>query len=284
MADGTKTAGRCGTMARMAAFLASVLLIPAAPGAGGVASAGEEGPAHDIPALWFPVGEALKFDLRWGYIPIGETSVQTDWVSTGRGRRIRILYRTKTNRLFDHLYPMNDRAEVLIDPAGFRSDRFSFSRTRRKTTCDDLVVFDYSNNVARCVSRCTGKTSEWEIDAETRDIMSFLYMRRNGEFAPGVATNRVITNTGHLDLRIGVEGKEDVRLAGFGDVLCWKVVPEADWDGLLIEGGRVSGWVSDDRRKVVVRIRVKAAVADVSATLSEVIGPGDDRWSRRGGD
>lgn len=234
----------------------------------------------DTDRLWFPVGEQLVFHLKWGVVPIGKSIVKSRWFERDGRKLIKISYRTYTNAFFDKVYPMNDWAQVLVDPDGFRPIRFTFSKARRRPICHDTVDFDYSNGKARVVAACSGWRNMVRISPEIRDIMSFMYLMRRQPHDRIAGTYRVMDNEGILDLKISAVRTEAVELPFFGSVDCVKVEPEIDLEGVLVEKSRVALWVSRDKRRVATRLEVKAPLANIHATLCCVTGPVDDRWTR----
>lgn len=238
----------------------------------------QEPPAELSEGLWFPVGEELVYQLKWGMVPIGRSTVRSDWVSKDGQWLIRIRYRTFTNRVFDKIYPMDDAAQSLIDPATFLPVEFRFMRKRRRKTCDDVVTFDYAAGEATTRQACSGMTKTFRIGPEMRDVMTFLYFMRRDNIPTERKKHKVVANDGVIDLDLGASGQREVRVDGIGKVNCTTVVPIADWGGVLVEDGELTSLVSRDSRRIAVQMIIKAPVANVRATLCAVAGPGEDAW------
>jgi hypothetical protein len=231
--------------------------------------------------LWFPVGEELVYRLTWGFIPIGTSVIRSEWVEREGRELIRVHYRTYTNRIFDRIYPMNDAAEVFIEPRRFRPTVFSFSRTRRGPARKDRVVFDYAGGTAEFESHGSETNQTVRIPQDMRDIISFLYHMRRHKFRPGEEVGyKVVGNTGIVDLKLKTVRKETINLPVFGRVECLRLEPEADLKDMLVEKGRITMWVTLDERMIAPRLAMQAPLADVRITLCSVHGPGSDRWVR----
>jgi hypothetical protein len=81
------------------------------------------------------------------------------------------------------------------------------------------------------------------------------------------------------DLFVKALGEETVKLATFGAVKSMKLEPTAAFDGLFVRKGRMTVWVSQDKRNLVTRMVAGVPVASIKVVLSEVRGPGDDFWT-----
>ncbi len=262
------------------------LILLAALRATGMSAAAATNPPP--PELWFPVGEELVYRMKWGFIPIGTSRIKSEWIVESGKRLVHIRYRTLTNAVFDRIYPMNDTAEAFIDPNGFRPLRFVFQKARRKKLCDEVVTFDYEKQTARIVSRCEEKEMVFPLEANTTDIITFMYGMRRQPIKAGLSLSRTIMSTeGPLPIKLEVVEGNDVKLSWFGKVPCVKVIPELDLKSMLVEKGKVTLWVSKDERCVATRLTIKAPLANVHTTLCAIHGPGNDAWAkamRRNGD
>jgi hypothetical protein len=219
--------------------------------------------------------------MKWGVFPVGRSRVTSAWIEREGRRLLAIRYRTRTNRLFNKVYPMDDRAEAIIDPETFLPVQFSFRKKRWRTACDDIVTFDYTSGVARIESRCEGWRKSVAINREVRDIITFMYWMRRTPIPAGMdQTFRVMTNQGVVNLRLRAEEEwVEVDLPVFGATRCLRVTPEVDLATMLVEEGKVALWVADDERRLAPRLDVQAPLASVRTLLSCVRGPGDDRWT-----
>jgi hypothetical protein len=233
------------------------------------------------PALWFPVGEELLYELHWGFIPIGRARATTAWIEDGAALRLRITYRARTNRFFDRIYPLNDFAEAIVDPQTFLPYTFTMRMARRRDLTDETVTFDHAHRTARWESRITGKSVEFAIEPDTRDLITEMYYLRAAGAATG--TNfacRLVVDDRIYNVRVRTRSAENVALPVFGKVPSLKVLPEVNFKGLVIAGGKITLWVSQDARRVATKLVINAPLANVSALLCHIHGPGDDFWTR----
>jgi hypothetical protein len=237
--------------------------------------------AAESGGLWFPVGEELNYRIYWGFIPVGRSRIVTRWVERDGRRLLSIVYRTKTNRFFDRIYPFDDLSETLVDPVRYRPVRFRTRLVKRDLASDSLMEFDYDAGKARWTSLTEHREYDIPLDDGLLDIASFLYFLRRTGLQPGeTKTLRFIGDSGVVEGVLRAYDYEKVDLPAYGAVRGLKVKPEADFGGFLVQEGKVTAWVSDDPRRLCLRLVVNGLLANAKVVLCHVGGPGDDFWIR----
>ncbi len=237
--------------------------------------------AEDAPPtnLWFAVGETLTYRISWGVIPVATSLVTTEWAEENGKKVIVIRFRTRSNDFLSKLYPVNDFLEAVIDPVTFLPCRFTKKLSEGRYKTEEVTTFDHANKKAVWTKPAENKSKEIEIDADTRDLITFMYFMRSKRFEPLATTRyRVMADEKVYDLTVKTEGIESFRVGNFGWVPCLKCEPEAQFGGLFVRKGRMWMWVSQDQRQIATKISAKVPVASITLLLSEVGGPGDDTW------
>ena len=233
------------------------------------------------PKLWFPVSEELVYRLYWGFIPVGTSRSKADWVERDGKTMLSIQYRTKTNRIFNKIFPANDFVETIVDPATFLPTTFSLKLQRRRRSYDRVVTFDRENLVANWKSHITGEKRRFAILPDTRDILSFMYFLRSRPPQPREINNFLfVGDEGLIAMRLTTYDVEDVKTPVFGKVPSLLVSPRANFGTLFIEEGKLKAWISTDKRCVLTRLYLKAPLANVKGVLCQVLDSADDSWSR----
>jgi len=239
-------------------------------------------PCENLTDFWFPVGEELIYRIYWGIIPVGRTHVVTEWIREDGKRLLAIRYRTRSNKVIAKIYPVDDLIEAIIDPETFRPVRFRKKLSEGRHRSDEVTTFDYDCLRARWESKTKNQVKEYEIEPDTRDLVSFMYHMRSENFHPGeVRDFRVMADEKIYDLSVKVRAKETVKLPRFGEVRSLRLEPEAKFQGLFVRSGRMVLWVSQDERRLCTKVTVVVPVASVRVLLDQVRGPGDDFWTSR---
>jgi len=224
-----------------------------------------------VPELWFPVGEQLTYQIRWGMIPVGRTTASTFWREEGGRTRLVVQFRTRTNRFLEKIYPVDDFLESVIDPVSFLPVRFTKRLSEGHYRADETTEFDHRHRRARWQSNRSGRTTNLDIEADTRDLISFMYFMRSSRFKVGeVQSHRVMADEKVYDLYVKAVKSEVLNLPGLGPRRSIKVEPEAAFNGLFVRKGKVWMWVSDDDERLCTRLVARVPVASVSLLLVKI--------------
>lgn len=224
-----------------------------------------------VPELWFPVGEKLTYRIYWGVLPVGTSVATTGWRNEDGRTVLAIRFRTRTNRLVESIYPVDDLLETIIDPVTFLPIRSIKRLSEGRYRADETVYFDHQKGVARWISHITGKRKKVPIEAETRDLISFMYVTRARSIRVGeVLRDRVMTDEKIYDLEVQALRRDPLKLPQLGRVPSIKLEPEAAFQGLFVRKGKMWVWVSDDERRVITRLVARVPVASISLWLTRV--------------
>jgi len=240
---------------------------PATPGAPG-AKAAPAGPDRPVP---FAPGETLTYDVSWSDLLTAGTATvsvrdrrasfgSTAWYVVAEGRPTPLLAK---------LYTLYYKADTLIDTRTLLPQRGSvFSqeggRQRMKET-----QFDHA--ARRAVFQMRTRTTMREdqrLPGTTHDPLSAVYALRAMTLAPGATATFAVADSGELyTVTARVVGREVVE-TGVGSLPAWKVVPS-----IRDEQGRPFGqglalWISDDARRVPVRLQATLPVGSFVLTLA----------------
>lgn len=253
----------------------------AAPSGGALTNPPSSNPERIPGARWL-VGERLVYRVYWGIIPVGLAVASTEWIEEDGQRLVRIRFRSRTNRVLEKLYPVDDMIESVVDPATLLPVRFVKQLSEGSHRYHEVTTFDRTNNIAHWTSLRSGRTKTFPITPNTRDIPSFMYYMRSHTFTTGTREHyTVMADEKTYDLWINVGKPDTVSLPVYGTVDCLKTEPEAAFDGIAVRTGRIWMWISSDERCLATRIVLSVPVATAKVILHEVQGPGDDPWIRK---
>ncbi|MBU1694372.1 MAG: DUF3108 domain-containing protein [Verrucomicrobia bacterium] len=227
--------------------------------------------ADPRPELWFPVGEKLTYRIYWGVFQVGISTATTAWLEEDGRTLLVIRFRTRTNRLVEKLYPVDDFLETVIDPITFLPVRTTKRLKEGRYRADETVVFDHARGLARWHSNMSDKNKTFEIDPDTRDVISYMYFMRSRPFKIGeTVKSRVMADEKIYDLYVKVSRRENLDLPNLGRRQSIKLEPEAAFNGLFVRKGKLWMWVSDDTDRFCTRLAARVPVASVSLWLSKV--------------
>lgn len=218
----------------------------------------------------FGVGERLVFDVSYGPIAAGEAVMAVPRYETVAGRNCYYVEFTVNSRSsFDWIYEVRDKYLTFVDVEAIAPLRFEQHIREGTYTRDFTADFDQVSHIA--------KTSEgnYPIPEYVHDIMSAFYYARMLDYS-GMKPGEYITlfnfyrDTSH-ELRVKFLGKQELEVeAGtFNTIVVEPLVQEG---GLFKAEGRIVIWLSDDERKIPIRVNTKVVIGSIDVELKEYWG------------
>ncbi len=232
-----------------------------------------------LPELWFPVGEEIRYRAYWGRIPVGFTRITTEWVERYNRTLLKITIRTRSGKVLNRIYPVDDVIESLIDPHTFLPLRFEVNFRQGRYRKHEITKFDHIDNIAYWRSERRDREDTFELEENTRDLVSFAYYMRSVGFEEGQRRQyRVMADEKVYDLWLEARDTARIRLPQYGRISSIELEPEAAFEGLFVRRGRMTLWVSNDSRRVLTQMAASIPVASIRLVLQSVRGPGNDHW------
>lgn len=215
-------------------------------------------------------GEYLKFDVNYEFITVGEAVMRVRDTVYHNGRPcFDVNFSVDSKSFFDLVYKVRDRYRTFIDAEGFFPWRFEQHIREGGYTRDFTADFDQIEHVART------SEGEYEIPPYVHDIMSAFYFARTIDYA-GFTPGRKIRlqnfykdSTYELDVRF--KGRQEIEVPA-GKFKCIVVEPLAKEGGLFKSEGKVYVWLTDDERKIPVRVSSKILIGSIDSELIEYRG------------
>lgn len=233
------------------------------------------------PPLWFPVGEAIDYEVFWGVFMVGEATAQADWVNREGRRLLSLCMRARSNGLVEKIYPVTEFMETILDPVTFLPLSFEKDSREGKRHSHELTTFDHAAKKGQWQSLSKNKRKDFAIEADTRDLMGLMYWIRKDPIRAGETRRyRVMTDEKLYELTVEAGRRDLVALKNYGKVACIKLEPKGMFRGMFTHTGRMWLWVSADPRCAICRVAASVPVASIKIMLKRVRGPGNDFWSQ----
>lgn len=245
----------------------------------GLASAllvGAQGPAPVAAreALPFAAGERIVMRLSYAKILAGRAWMSVQAAREGERDVLEFVSEARSQGFFAWLFHfrVNDRTVARWDPATGCALRIEKHLREGRAVRDQVVSFDPVTGVAE-VSDPKIKATRFDVGACTLDILSAFFVTR----VRGVADGRtlelpVFDNGKRYVLGVRLLERETLDLpAPLGRRVPTLVVePQlVEGTGLFVkeQGARLKIWLTDDARRLPVRLRSKVAIGSVAADL-----------------
>lgn len=257
---------------------ASPIVVPAKSTAGGVA--GQKGKVFTtqqkdaLPEAPLPPirksGEFLATDQEilsyrismWG-IPVGTAELE----AKQENGEVRITLRIQSNAATSRLYPVDDCIEtrhiggnfilsrIRQQEGAFRGDRGFTLFLRDKS----VFWIDRIKNLS---------LQEPLPNSDVVDILSGLYYLRNQPLEVGKFVNLQLFDSNHYaPTTVAVLRKEHLTLPGLREVDTLLINPQLKTDGIFQRTGEILVWLTDDEKKVPVKVETRISLGKVTAEL-----------------
>jgi len=212
-------------------------------------------------------GERLVFELTWFKLKAG-TSVLEVSEGENQGRKAyNISAVTTSNEYVDIIHKVRDRIESYIYADNLSSYRYKVHQEEGSFRRDKEIIFDYGKGTVTYTK--DKKTTIYGISTLVNDSLSSIYYLRTKELTVGKPVIIDIFDTKKLwQVEVQVLGKEKVEtpVGVFDTVL---VKPILKFEGIFQRKGDVYIWLTDDNRKMPVKMRSKIKIGSISADLVE---------------
>jgi Protein of unknown function (DUF3108) len=252
-------------------FLKGLVLLVTVMAMFGVRS-GVCGDEKDLP---FQPGEKLTFQLRWTFIPAGESTLEVLPMETISGIKVyHFLLTAKSNAFVDVFYKVRDRIDAFMSADVDHSILYKKKQREGKSIRDIVVNFDWRNKKAQ-YANFKEKLAPIDILPGTFDPLSAFYFIRLVDFKGKSIIKRPITDGKDCIIgRLSVIKKETIHLKT-GTYDTYLIEPELKHIGGVFEkskNAKIQLWVTADKRKIPVKIKSKVAVGSFVGELVSAAG------------
>lgn len=218
----------------------------------------------------FTVGEKLVFDVGYGFITAGEAIISIPKYDTVAAHQCyKVMFEVNSTPTFSFFFEVRDRYETYLDANEIYPWRFEQHVKEGHYRRDFTAEFDQVNHVA------TASGKQYPIPPRVNDIMSAFFYVRTLDFSAMKTGERIHLHNFYkdstYDLDVQFMGRETIKVEA-GTFKCIIVEPLAKEGGLFKSDGRVLIWLSDDERKIPVKITTKVLIGSIGSELREYSG------------
>lgn len=216
------------------------------------------------------IPEKLTYDLAWGLIPIG-TATQKIWAD---GDAVQISAQFRSNNWLSRIYPVDNRIDTTLTrkagtfPGEVRQFRMRYHEGAKVR--DRSITFDHSANSATFKDHLTGEEVRTPVRPGTSDVTTAFYQARNRPLSVGETLQLpVMDGKEPYLLTVQVVELEKLRTI-LGKVNTLVVVPLVRPEGTFENKRGVKLWLTNDSRRIPVKIQTGVTVGNVTATLTKI--------------
>ncbi len=217
---------------------------------------------NDLP---FHVGEKLTYDASFNFITAGQAKLFVSSLDTINNSDVyHIIFSVKTNNIADRIYKIRDRVDTWVDTEGL------FTRKLKKKIREGRYrkKFQAMVNYQDSVIISNGDTIK--VEKELRDPYSLLmYIRATPFKVDDLFSFTTFDENEFTDFQVIVHKKQKIKVPA-GKFDCYVIEPFHPDRPLFKSKGDMTIWLSDDDRRLPVKIRSRAKFGSMVLKLREV--------------
>lgn len=218
-------------------------------------------------ASGFEMPEKLIFDLSWTGINAGTATMEIGYDRD----EIRIVSTALSAKWISSFYPVEDRIEsAMVRNRDFfiglpRHYRVHIREGRHRR--EKEVTFEHDRQKAFYTDHLKGEKREIDIEKNTLDPLSAFYYIRTLRMEVGKPLFVKLFDSKKMwDVEVKVLRKEriDTPLGSFDTIV---IKPLLASEGIFSRKGEMQIWLTDDAKRIPVKMQTKVAVGSITATL-----------------
>lgn len=214
------------------------------------------------------VPEKLVFELTWTGVKAGTSTLET---VNDKGRT-KIISTARSVDWVSLFYTVDDRVESLLRneqtvsliclPENYRI-KIREGRHRR----DKELLFDHANAQVTFIDHLGDEKKTYKIDGKTFDPLTSFYYVRTLKLEVGESVYVDVFDSKKLwNVEVQVLRREKIKTK-MGEFETVVIKPLMKSEGIFNKKGDVYIWLTDDKKRVPVKLESKVAIGSITATL-----------------
>ena len=243
-----------------------------APGTARPAPAPAKQVEHSVP---FRIGETLSYDVGWStYLTAGNATITVQQKKPSYGSTAYyIVAEGRPTALLSKLYTFYYKVDTLLDVYSLLPQRGSVYAEEGKRHRMKATLFNQAAKKAQYeVTTATVVKKDMAVPAYTQDALAALYVLRSIPIKDGDKFNMPVCDNGNIyKVQMTVGAVESVQ-TGIGSIRAIKVTPLILDSKGTAPGRGIALWLSDDARRLPVRLEAQLAVGKFTLVLRQASG------------
>lgn len=226
----------------------------------------------------YRVGEKVTFEVSYFAVVAGLMTAEVrNFVDVNGRRAYQFAGTAHSSSVFAMFYAVDDSFETFVDFETLIPQSYGLHVKETKQLRETRTVFDWSTHKADYYDKKINEekkleqeNKEWDIPDYSQNVFSAAYYLRAFDWRPGLKTAFHVAHEGKNLLLTGEYIRKEKISTPAGDFDCVVVKPTISLDGKFTPIGDVFVWMTDDDRKLIVRIESKIKIGKIVAVAKEV--------------
>lgn len=219
-----------------------------------------------------PLGEKMTFKVSYLGITVGEAVAEVrEMVKVGQRDAYHIVVTARSGPILQWIYPVNDTHHSFVDAAYLHSLKYEKNISEGHYRTHEMMEYDQEQHIGRFYSFKDNTRKEMFIPKNVQDQLSCAYWFRVQDIRPDSQIHiPVNADEKNWELEAIARKIRKIEIKGIGTFDAIEVEPIIMFEGLFVKRGKIRGWMSMDKRRIPLIMKVKVPVlGDVTATLTK---------------
>lgn len=226
----------------------------------------------------FTQGEKVTLSMRYFKMAAGDMTLETlPFVEVNGSKAYHFRITLKSSSMFSLFYKLDDMAETFVDYKTLRPYTLNMTVKESKQLKDIKSYFDWKKNEAtlwwKKISEDKGKEEKkisWKIEPYAQNVISAAFYLRNFTLKPGKSLAFRVADEGKNLVFTGKVLRREKLKTAIGTFDTVVVKPKITVDGMFKPVGEILMWLTDDDRKLLIRIESKIKVGTIIGELKDI--------------
>ena len=219
----------------------------------------------DAASLGMP--EKFIYDLRWAGIKAGRASLEV----SNAGDRVKIRSTAQSAAWVSVFYTVDDRVESTLlrrsSESALLASQYRLKIREGRHRRDKEVIFDHDKGTALYIDHLKNEKKSFAVDPPVFDPLSGFFYLRSLPLTIGKPVFISVFDSKRVwNVEVQVLKKELIVLPS-GKVNTILVKPFMQSEGIFSRKGEILIWLTDDEKRIPVRMQTKVAIGSITATL-----------------
>lgn len=223
----------------------------------------------------FSFGERLSFEINYGFLTCAEAFLiisPSSVLMNGRDTYETSL-EVNSRSSFEMVYKVRDNYKTFIDIKGIFPWKFE-QHIRETNFNKDLEVYFRQDSLRADAIVNYGTPKSYQVPEYVQDLISAFYFVRTLDFKNSkkgdIITVPIFSDDKTISLQVYFEGREEIDVPA-GEFRAFILKPELT-EGFTKKTSDIYVWLTDDDRKIPVKVKMKIVIGALVAELIDYTG------------
>jgi hypothetical protein len=225
------------------------------------------------PPVPFMPGETLSYDVTWSmaFVTAGTATLRVvDKHASYGSMAYYILGEGRPTPMLEKLYSLYYKADSLLDIYSLTSQRSSvYSDENGRKRTKSLRINPDGKSATFEMQTSTNMKKDIGVPVRSQDALSALFALRAMDLAPGMTVRMPVCVSDTVYYMTATVGAKESIKTGLGTQAAFKISPVITDAAGKPAGRKLSIWISDDARRIPLRLQADLAVGNFTLVLRD---------------